>query len=307
MRDNKNKEIPLYNVTTKEVQNMYNFVYMFVLDLRSRKGATTNPRYKSAIESPGWAAAEIIYMCLYGYTKKIKFSKRLTYYRWNNAPKSLEARAIVLLGKEGKEFKNALENNGITIDSTSDDSKIPFSVDSPIITSTAALTAAGFPDDAAIQRRMQRYIEDFDLHSAIDMDLLKNLIVTQVLIEAEHSQLLMHRSTGIDLRQLTMQVDTYTKLLGLSKKDRLDYGAEKKKGTVAELVGVYEDTKRKYVEIEIEFLQVELEMLLHKYERRNPDGDREISESEFRIVSGGYSVEEAREYLGKKLKDVRHE
>lgn len=294
--EQRDKESPLYTVTTKEVQAWYNFVYMFVLDLRSR--GVKSVRYSAAMKAPGWAAAEIIFLALYGYTKKMKFAKSTAYWRWSNAPKTLEGRVMMLLGKEGQSFRSMLDSEGMKVE-VDEASEFKIEPDKAFVPSSVAGMDPGIVDEAGINRRMQRYIQDFDLHSAIDNDLLKNLVVTQILIETEQNMLLRGRTSGIDLPKLTGQVQIYTNLLGLSKKDRLDFGAERKKGSIADLVSVYEDTKREYVDFEIECLREELEVLLNKHQRRTPDGDRELSDDEFRIVSGGFTVAEATEYLGK--------
>ena len=221
--EQREKESPLYTITTKEIQAWYNFVYMFVLDLRAR--GVTSVRYSIAIKSPGWAAAEIIFLAVYGYTKKMKFAKSSAYWRWTNAPKTLEGRVMMLLGKEGHAFRSMLDSEGMKVE-VDEETEFKIEQDKPFVPSTVASMDPTIVDEAGIQRRMQKYIQDFDLHSAIDNDLLKNLVVTQILIETEQNMLLRGRTSGIDLPKLTAQVQIYTNLLGLSKKDRLDFGAE---------------------------------------------------------------------------------
>jgi hypothetical protein len=153
---------------------------------------------------------------------------------------------------------------------------------------------------------MQKYIDDFDLHSSIDQDVLKNLIQTQMMIEYAQGRMLLGQGTQYNLKELTDQLKSYTMLLGLSKKDRLEMGAERKKGSIAELASVYEETLKEYPQLEHDFLIEELEMLLDKYERPDHDGNREISAKTFRVVSGGYTLEEAREITGRKRKNVKN-
>lgn len=290
------KEAPLYNVTIEDIHKYYNFTYAFILDLKKRKGSNVSNRHRIAVREPGWAAAEIMYLALYGYTKKTKFAKSSQYLKWKTAPKSLERRVIVLLGPDAVKFIKRQEAE-ITVARTQKKA----APDTPVNTISYELRT----DDTEIQNRMQRYIEDFDLHSAIDRDILKNLIQTQLLIETAHKKIAMGEHNSFDLKSLSLQLKDYTLLLGLSKKDRIDFGAERKKGSIAELATVYEETLREYPELEQEFLHEELVMLLDKHERLTEDGERELSIKSFRIISGGYSIEEALSITGRKRKHAK--
>ena len=293
------KERPMFGAERSEIVQLYNLVYLFLMDFK-KKGRKITKRYKAAVREPGWAASEILYLALYGYTKRTKFAKRGQYIRWSRPPKSLRARVLFLIGKEGKEFASSLENT-VPVESVipeeSGDDKAPY--DSPLVSGMFNT------DSIEEQRRMQKYIEDFDLHSEVDLDLLRNFVRTQLLIEQAHKRMLMGKSTQLDIKSLADQLKNYTTLLGLSKKDRIDLGAERKKGSIAELAGVYEETLQEYPELESEFLIEELEMLLDKHERLDSDGNREISAMEFRVISGGYTLEEARELTGRKRTNAK--
>lgn len=294
MRNRASKEIPLFNVNKAEVVKYYQFVYMFLLYMRKRP--TISKRIKNATTEPTWGAAEIIYLALYGYTKKTKFSKAGQYIRWNKAPKSLEKRVMVLLGVEGKKYLAEQERKAG--DTRQEAGATP---DHPV----NALSYEFRTDDIEVQRRMQRYIDDFDLHSSIDQDMLKNLVKTQMMVEFAQARMLRGQGTTYNVKELTDQIKSYVLLLGLSKKDRVDLGAERKKGSIAELASVYEDTLKEYPNLEHDFLVEELEMLLDKYDRLDNDGEREISAKTFKVVSGGYTLEEARDITGRKRKNVK--
>jgi len=298
MRNLKLKEAPLFDVTQEEVIKFYHFVYAFVLDLKRRKGTNVTHRHRSAVNEPGWAAAEILYLALYGYTKKTKFAKKSQYLKWKNAPYTLEKRIMSLLGIEGKKFVKEKEEELLNI-------KKELKIEGPATVNTLSYNLR--TDDQEIQIRMQRYIEDFDLHSAVDIDILKNLVQTQVLIETAHKKLSEGKPTNFDLKSLATQLKDYAILLGLSKKDRLDFGTERKKGSIAELAGTYEQTLQEYASIEQEFLIEELNMLLDKHERLNDDGERELSLKAFRTISGGYTLEEALSMTNRKRKNAKRQ
>jgi len=290
------KEAPLYNVKKEDVIKFYHFVYAFILDLKRRKGDRVTHRHRAAVKEPGWAAAEIIYLALYGYTKKTKFSKKTQYLKWKSAPKSFEKRVIYLLGTEGIKYVKEKEKELLNIREERGVQGI-----APVSTISYELRTG----DEEVQIRMQRYIEDFDLHSAVDIDVLKNLVQTQILIESAHKNLSKGEGTSFDLKSLASQLKDYALLLGLSKKDRLDFGAERKKGSIAELATVYEQTLQEYPEIKHDFLMDELNMLLDKHERLNEDGEREIASKSFRIISGGFTIEEALSMTGRKRKNAK--
>jgi len=294
MKNQAAKEMLLYDVTKEEIVKYYQFVYMFILDMKKR--GNKNSRYRNAVNEPSWGAAEIVYLALYGYTKKAKFSKKGQYIRWNRPPKKFKTRVHALLGIEGKKF---VENQGKELER-----KIEETGSDP----SQAVNVLSYEfrtDNVEVLRRMQKYIDDFDLHSSIDQDILKNLVQTQMMIESAQARMLLGKGTAYNVKELTDQLKSYTMLLGLSKKDRIDLGAERKKGSIAELASVYEETLREYPSLEHDFLIEELEMLLDKYDRFDHDGNREISAKTFKSVSGGYTLEEARELTGRKRKNVR--
>jgi len=293
MKNNPTKEVPLYEATVEEIVKLYQLAYLYIMDLK--RTGNSSKRQRNAVKEPAWGAAEILYMALYGYTKKTKFAKRGAYIRWNNAPNNFEKRVLALLGPDVKKFLK--KQRGEIQEFKGDDSTQESGVD---------LISFSFKtDDAEVKRRMQQYIEDFDLHSPIDKDILKNLVITQMLIESAHKNMLKGHASALNVKELSAQLKDYTILLGLSKKDRIDLGSERKKGSIAELVTVYEQTLQEYPELEHDFLVEELEMLLDKYERLNYDGEREISAKTFRVISGGYTIEEAREITGRKRKNAR--
>lgn len=298
MRAINSKEDPLFDFTKEDVVKYYNLIYSFILELRKKPNVATS--YKAALKEPAWCASEILYLSIHGYSKKNKFSRSSQYLFWNKAPKALEKRIIALLGND---FKSYMEGTFNSINTYVEDA-IPVTRkgSSPAV-NTISYTFR--TDDKEVLRRMQNYIEDFDLHSSIDHDILKNLVKTQMLIEYAQDQALMGKSTMFNVKDLTDQLKNYTILLGLSKKDRVDLGAERKKGSIAELAMVYEETLQEYAELETEFLIEELEMLLIKYERTDTDGNREVSAKAFRVVSGGYTIEEAREITGRKRKNAK--
>ena len=295
------KEKPLFDVKTNDILKMYDFLYSFFLFLRHKKGDKVTRRHKAAVDEPGWASAEILYMSLYGVKKKTKYSKQTKYLTWKNAPKSLQARIMNLLGPEGKSYLIETDRSqprpkrepGVTQETPQ--------VDQHVNHMSYTLRT----DDIEIQTRMQKYIEDFDLHSAVDIDILRNLVQTQLLIELAHKALSEGKHTTQDLKSLSQQLKDYALLLGLSKKDRIDLGAERKKGSIAELASTYEETLREYPELEREFLIDELNMLLDKHERLDDDGESELALKAFRVISGGYTLEEARSITGRKRKNVK--
>jgi hypothetical protein len=288
------KEAPLYNVTATEIKKYYNIVYVYLLELsRSGKVSVKNKR---ATDNPAWAASEILYMALYGYTKKTKFSKAQRYIKWNRPPKSLDKRVLALMGKPFRADQEKKIEKVKQIAPTTAVEAVSQEHFSDILTETFMTS-----DDEVIHR-MQVYIEDFDLHSSVDKDQLKNLIKTQMLIESAHDRMLKGEPTNLDIKSLSDQVKTYTTMLGLSKKDRVNLGSERSKGSVAELTIVYENTLNEYAGLEEDFLLDELNMLLDKYERINNDGERELNVKAFRVISGGFTIEEALEMTGRKRK-----
>lgn len=259
------------------------------------KSGRVSIRNRPAAKSPAWAAAEIIYLALYGYSKKTKFAKAGVYLKWSRCPKNFESRIINMTGaqfrgyisktnKEEKEIKNVA---GVTKDTPVDSLSYHFRT-----------------DDEEVSKRMKEYIDDFDLHSSIDRDILKNLVKTQMMIEMAHDALLKGEHSVLDPKALSDQLRNYTTLLGLSKKERVDLGQERKKGTIAELTLLYESTLQEYPELEEDFLLEELNMLLDKYQRLNEDGDRELSAKAFHVISGGYTIEEALEMTSRKKKNI---
>jgi hypothetical protein len=299
------KESPVFNVTKQEIVDTYSKVYMCILDMRGKNPNSSKPKMRLAFAEPGWAASEIIYMALYGYTKKSKFVKARSYIRWNNAPKTLYKRAVSLMGLSAKHFFDGNRGQKFSLEDLtfSGSKEIDNTVDK-MVSGAGQRKPNTAPDPAEIQRRMMTYIEDFDLHSSVDRDILSNLIKTQILIEQAHATLLNGGITTLDLKGLAEQQKNYTMLLGLSKKDRLSFGADRKKGSIAELSAIYEETLDEYPELEQEFLIEELNLLLDKFERQTPDGDREISVKTFRVVSGGFTIEEALEITGRKRRNA---
>lgn len=286
------KETPIFSVTLHDIKKWNHVVYSFLMYMRRKHGKDISARYKAAVANPRWATEEILIMAMYGYTKKTKFSRKSTYLRWNRCPKTMENRILSMLGKPGRafmeEYNKKRENSVNTVEDV---------MDIPTVQEQAGNLFQ--VDRAEVSSRMQAYIEDFDLHSSVDMDVLKNVVTTQVIIEMEHRKQLLGQPcmSPQDMKNLSLQLKDYISILGLSKKDRADLYAERQKGSIAELTLVYEKTQEKYVNMEREFLQEELELLLAKYNRRNDDGEREINAKEFQIFSGGFTVEEAEEYL----------
>jgi hypothetical protein len=233
------------------------------------------------------------------------YSSLCALYRpWKEAPSTFEDRILKLLGSAFKtyvttgvgEIVRAKSATSKAVDSILDD------IEESRVTSRKeriSETTNQIYGDADIGPRMQKYIEDFDLRSPIDDDMLRNLVITQILIERAHDSLLRGGTESADLKSLSEQVKNYVTLLGLSKKDRLDIGAERQKGSIAELSLVYEHTLETYPQIEKEFLIEELGMLVEKHDRITTENERELDACSFKIVSGGYSIEEARELLRK--------
>jgi len=298
MKKQRPKETPLFNVTKEEIIQLYNFIYAYLLDLKKRKGHRITRRHKAAVNEPSWACAEIIYLALYGYTKKTKFSKTNQYLRWPNPKPDFKKRVMHLLGPEAQYYVKQKEKEllGIRVER-----KIPPEEKAIVNTISYELKTTNME----IQSRMQKYIDDFDLHSSIDLDILRNLVQTQLLIEVAHKALAEGKHSSQDLKSLSLQLKEYASLLGLSKKDRVDFGSERKKGSIAELASTYEETLREYPTLEQEFLIDELNMLIDKHERLNDDGERELSIKAFRTISGGYTMEEARSMTGRKRKYVK--
>lgn len=290
------KEDPLFNIKKEDAVKFYHFIYAFIMDMKEKSGGKVKFRYKAAVTEPGWAAAEILFLAMYGYTKKTKFAKKSQYLKWRSAPKSLETRVIHLLGKEGKRY---------ILEKEAELRHIKTEANVPQDTHVDSISYRLRTDSDEVQLRMQKYMEDFDLHSAVDIDVLKNLVQTQILIETAHQRLAKGEGTTMDLKSLATQLKDYALLLGLSKKDRIDFGAERKKGSIAELATVYEQTIQEYPELEHEFFVEELNMLLDKHERLTQDGEREISSKSFRIISGGYTIEEALSITGRKRKNAK--
>lgn len=292
------KEAPLLNVKTDEIRKFYDIIYAFFIDLE--KSGRVSSRNRIAVKEPSWAASEIIYLALHGYTKKTKFSKVHSYIKWSRCPKSFYNRIVNLLGAQFRGYIKGILKDEKRI---KEESQV---IDDDYEKQVKTISYTFKTDDQEVQRRMKEYIDDFDLHSSIDKDILKNLVKTQMLIESSQDTLLRGEHSNLDVKSLTEQLKNYTTILGLSKKDRVDLGSERKKGTVAELTLLYEQTLQEYPELEEEFLLEELNMLLDKYERMNEDGDRELSAKAFKVISGGYTLEEALEMTGRKRRNVYH-
>lgn len=290
------KEAPIFDVTKEDVLKFYSFVYSFIIDLRDKTEGRVKYKHRAAIKEPGWAASEIVYLALYGYTKKTKFAKKSQYLKWKSAPRSFEKRVMHLLGREGERYIRQQEEALLNIRKEAN------------ATDTQPVNSLSYElrtDSNEVQVRMQKYIEDFDLHSAVDIDVLKNLVQTQILIETAHKRLAKGEGTSFDLKSLATQLKDYALLLGLSKKDRIDFGAERKKGSIAELATIYEETLQEYPEIEHDFFVEELNMLLDKHERLTEDGEREVTSKSFKVISGGYTIEEALAITGRKRKHAK--
>jgi hypothetical protein len=296
MKNRKVKESPLFEVKKEEIIKYYNFIYAYILDLKRRKGSNVSNRHKAAVREPGWASSEILYLALYGYTKKTKFSKGTQYLSWKTIPKTFEKRVLSLLGPDVRKFIMLKENEILNVK----DSAAP---EGPVHVNTLSYDLR--TDSQEVLDRMQKYIEDYDLHSAVDIDILKNLVQTQILIESAHKKLTKGEHTAFDLKDLSVQLKNYTTLLGLSKKDRLDLGAERKRGSIGELATIYEETLKEYPELEQEFFLEELNMLLDKHERLTEDGERELSSKSFKIISGGYTLEEAFAITDRRRKNAK--
>lgn len=299
----KTKETPLYTITTSDIRKLYSFCYEFCENYsRIHEGKPTKIT-TMLIKNPSVGAAELLYLVLYGYSKKRKFSKTRTYLHWKSIPKTAEGRLKALIGSDNKAARRIIKE---TIAETGVD-KVPirFGSDTQQPTeNTSTAFVPGFFDEQSFNARMQRYTNDFDLHSAVDQDVLRNLVKTQILIEQEHDLRLSGKSMLNDaaLKSLSEQLKNYITILGLSKKERADSGLERQQGSVAELAQVYEETLQTYLDVEEEFFREELEMLLEKFERRTIDGDRELDAITFKIISGGVTVEKAREIVGVKRK-----
>jgi len=290
-------ETLIEGVTIAEILEFYNLIYTFFVRMRSNKSCPK--KLRSALDKPLWATEEVLYVALYGYTKRALFSKRGSYYKNLKLEPTLDGRVKKILGTLfvafyydmqakkviGEEIKEELEQQSQAAAASAQQVVNSISYD---------LRTTSIEE----QERMQQYIDDFDLHSGIDLDILRNLVRTQILIERTHLDMLNGKSVNVDLKSLSDQLKNYTMLLGLSKKDRVDLGSERAKGSIAELSTVYEQTIREAPQLEYEFLLEELEMLLNKYDRRTIYGDRELTEKEFMVLSGGFTVQEARELLG---------
>jgi hypothetical protein len=293
------KEAPLFNVKTNDILYYYDLIYSFFLELK--RTGKVSVRNKFAAKRPGWAASEILFLALYGYTKKNKFSTQSPYLKWHRPPKTLETRILSLLGNEFRKYFKIKKGELQPIKDDGKDKNIAKEKD--ILVSARSYVFR--TDDEEVQSRMQEYIEDFDLHSSIDKDVLKNLVKTQMLIEHSQNILLKGGQPNTDIKSLSEQLRNYTNILGLSKKDRADLGSERKKGSVGELALIYEQTLQEYPDLEQQFFHEELNMLLDKYERLTPDDKRELSAKAFRVISGGFTVEEARQITGRKRRYVK--
>ncbi|PIR43275.1 hypothetical protein COV24_03385 [candidate division WWE3 bacterium CG10_big_fil_rev_8_21_14_0_10_32_10] len=297
-------ESPIFNIRLGEIEDMYQTIYLYFLGIKNSKTSSITKKQRNAAESPKWAAYEVLFLALYGYTKKNKFSKAKTYMQWKNCPYKLKTRVLAILGPGGREFFDNEQRKRDNILSEIKEEASSSPTNNPVTvgknTIVDRISYEFRTDDNEIRSRMQTYINDFDLDSAIDRDILRNLVITQLLIEKAQTSLLANSRTDLSVKELSDQLKNYVTLLGLSKKDRLSLGAERQKGSIAELATVYDETLREYQNVEYDFLIEELNMLLDKYERLDPDGEREISLKAFRTISGGYSLEEALEMTGRK-------
>jgi hypothetical protein len=306
----KYKEQICVSITTKEIVSAYELVHDYLIRLKQSK-TKHNWKTKAATDTPALSATEIVYCGLHGYTKKNKLSNARRYLRWATAPETLMERVELLVGKD---FSLYLEQDGKVFNATTEKA-LPHLTPIPK-EKKKSLSVSGVSDlgtdplilsDSELEIRMQRYVEDFDMYSVIDKDLLRNLIRTLFLIEVEQGKLIAGKPTSVslqDLKELGLQVKNYTTLLGLTKKDRDTLSAKRQKGSIAELAMLYEKTQEEYMELENDFLIEELNLLLNKYERLNLDGARELSAKSFRIISGGFTLDEARELTGRKRKKI---
>lgn len=285
----------LPNVKLSTIITVYNNLVLFFMDLKSRP--LISPVMRIPSEKPKWAAEELLFLVLYGFDKRSKFKKNNDFLIWNGCPMTFEGRLKKILGPkvygEYETYCSFIERQkGIKNPNKFVGNKPKTQIlGSDVVVDNIAI------DEADIQGKMNVYIEDFDLHCSVDRDILRNYVITQMLIERAQLKLLRGGSTSLDVNKLTDQLKNYIGILGLSKKDRRDLDSERKKGSIAELTRIYEDTLETYPDLEEKFLFEELDMLLNKYNRVDMEGNREISITSFKIVSGGYSIEEARSFV----------
>ena len=296
------KIYPLCNITYEEIYNTYTTLLAFFLEI---KNIGSSSGYAPKIsKAPKYFAEDFMYMALYGINKRDRFKKANTYSMWYKVPNNFQDRIRVLLGPglyslymdyvDG--LNNVYKQEQERVVSHGASSSI---IDSLPITKSNKSFGSYEIDPSMIESRMQIYIDDFDLHSSVDKDILRNYVITQLLIEKTHENMLRGGAVKHDLKALTEQLRNYITILGLSKKDRIDLGSERKKGSIAELALIYEDTLANYSDTEEMFLYEELRMLLNKQKRRNADGDPEITRKTFQICSGGFSIEEAEDFVAK--------
>ncbi len=143
--------------------------------------------------------------------------------------------------------------------------------------------------------RKEQYKRDFHFNESSDEPLVNEVIMREIQLIRLDNYLQDHpnRFIGKHRDEVFQGLTIAQKALGISREQRVE-SEEDTKDTLADAVDTYEKYEQCGIDLETMFVYEHLEMLLQKFDRGEMRGSPEISEANFKWLTRGVTVDEAR-------------